>query len=219
MMHFSELLAALQVGGWVVLPLVALAFTALVIVFDRFYVLARLAHIPSAWLEGDGIDIGIDGDAARAVLATLPARHALRGFATALLNATDAPLWWLEARAQDAAQQVQRQLNRGLWVLETIVTAAPLLGLLGTIIGMMRSFHLMGNAGLVNPAGVTGGVAQALIATAIGLLIALVALFGFNYFSRRVGQVLDDLEQAGTRLITQVRLAREGTPGAVGDPP
>ena len=73
-------------------------------------------------------------------------------------------------------------------MLETIVTAAPLLGLLGTITGMIRAFRLFGAEGLVDPRGVTGGVAEALIATAVGLFIALVALFAFNYFSHRQGQ-------------------------------
>ena len=79
------------------------------------------------------------------------------------------PSWWVESRAADEAQLIEKKLNRGLWVLETIVTAAPLLGLVGTIVGMMESFKLIGGSGLVNPTGITGGVAQALIATTLGL--------------------------------------------------
>jgi len=91
-------------------------------------------------------------------------------------------------------------------VLETIVTAAPLLGLLGTISGMIRAFKLFGAEGLVDPRGVTGGVAEALIATAVGLFIALIALFAFNYFSHRQAQVMDELELVGTRLVDHIRL-------------
>ena len=80
-------------------------------------------------------------------------------------------------------------------MLETIVTAAPRLGLLGTIAGMMHAFNLIGANGLVDPTGVTGGVAQALIATALGLFIAVIALFAFNFFSRRQSQVLDEMER------------------------
>jgi biopolymer transport protein ExbB len=96
-----------------------------------------------------------------------------------------------------------------LWVLETIVTAAPLLGLLGTIVGMMHAFQLIGAKGLVNPTGVTGGVAQALVATAIGLVIALVALFAFNYFSRRIDRLVDELEAFANSWLSDIRLARE----------
>ena len=73
--------------------------------------------------------------------------------------------------AADEAQLIERELSPGLWMLETTVTAAPLLGLLGTITGMMHAFNLIGNNGLVDPTGVTAGVAQALIATALGLLL------------------------------------------------
>lgn len=94
-------------------------------------------------------------------------------------------------------------------MLETIVTAAPLLGLLGTITGMMHSFNLIGAGGLVDPTGVTGGVAQALIATALGLFIAILALFAFNFFSRRQSQALDEMERLGTRLVDNIRLGQD----------
>jgi biopolymer transport protein ExbB len=94
--------------------------------------------------------------------------------------------------------------------LETIVTAAPLMGLVGTIGGMMHSFHLIGANGLVNPTGVTGGVAQALIATALGLIIALVALFGFNFFAKLQSQTLDEMERLGTRLVDHIRIDQQG---------
>jgi biopolymer transport protein ExbB len=96
-----------------------------------------------------------------------------------------------------------------LWILETVVTAAPLLGLLGTITGMMQAFKVIGGSGLVAPTQVTSGVAQALISTALGLLIALFALFGFNFFARTQSQALDHLERLGSRLIDHIRLDEE----------
>jgi biopolymer transport protein ExbB len=93
------------------------------------------------------------------------------------------------------------------------LTAAPLLGLLGTITGMMHAFKLIGTSGLVDPTGVTGGVAQALIATALGLFIALIALFGFNFFSRRQAQTMDEMERLGTRLVDNIRLGEKAAGG------
>jgi biopolymer transport protein ExbB len=75
---------------------------------------------------------------------------------------------------------------------------------------MMHAFQIIGGSGVVNPTGVTGGVAQALIATAVGLLIALIALFGFNYFSRLQSQTMDEMERLGTRLIDHIRLDQQG---------
>ena len=82
-----------------------------------------------------------------------------------------------------------------------------------TFNGMIRAFKLFGAEGLVDPRGVTGGVAEALIATAVGLFIALIALFAFNYFSNRLAQVMDEMEQLGTRVVDSIRLeAKDGAP-------
>jgi len=89
-----------------------------------------------------------------------------------------------------------------------------LLGLLGTIVGMMRSFQLFGGNGLVNAGGVTGGVAQSLVATAIGLVVALFALFAFNYFSRRLERLIDDLEVHANERLSEIRLQAESA-GAI----
>jgi biopolymer transport protein ExbB len=181
---------ALRVGGWIVYPLSALAIVALAIVLDRAYVFWRFAR--SA------------GDASHG----LPDAHVMRRLG-AILDDGRLPLWRVEAKIDAAAQQIERDMSRGLWLLETIVTAAPLLGLLGTIVGMMHSFRLIGGDGLVSPAGVSGGVAQALVATAIGLVIALVALFAFNYFSRRVDRLMDDIESFANERLGEWRLAQE----------
>jgi len=121
----------------------------------------------------------------------------------------DKPAWWVESRAGDEAGDVEKGLGRGLWILETVVTAAPLMGLLGTITGMMQAFKVIGVSGLVAPTLVPSGVAQALISTALGLLIALFALFGFNFFARMQSQALDHLERLGSKLIDHIRLDEE----------
>jgi biopolymer transport protein ExbB len=142
-------------------------------------------------------------------LKNLPEKNSYRKFFSAILENKKSPIWWLESRSADEAKLIEKELASGLWILETIITAAPLLGLLGTIIGMMESFKLIGADALLNPSGVTGGVAQALIATAFGLLIAILALFAFNYFARRQDQVLDELERLGTRVIDHIKLDGE----------
>jgi biopolymer transport protein ExbB len=116
----------------------------------------------------------------------------------------------VESRAAKEARLIEKSLKRGLWVLETIVTGAPLLGLVGTIVGMMDSFKLIGGSGLVNPTGITGGVAQALIATTLGLIIALIALIAFNFFSHLQSRTIDEMERLGTDLIDHIRHEQEG---------
>jgi biopolymer transport protein ExbB len=90
-----------------------------------------------------------------------------------------------------------KRAGRFLTVMDTLVTLAPLLGLLGTVTGLMRAFLNIGSAEL-SVSAVTGGIGEALIATACGLGIAIFALIPFNYFSARVAQLQFDLETAAT---------------------
>lgn len=205
-----EMLTALRAGGITVYPLAFLAVIAAVVVLEKGFVLGTRTRLTAdlvALVETYGFAWE---DLAREV-AALGRRSYFAGFFRVILENRVRPAWWVESRAADEASLIEKQLARWLWVLETIVTAAPLLGLLGTITGMIRAFRLFGNQGLVDPGGVTGGVAEALIATALGLFIALVALFAFNYFSHRQAQVMDEMERLGTRLVDHIRLdAGEG---------
>ena len=103
-----------------------------------------------------------------------------------------------------------KKFNRGLPLLDTAITIAPLLGLLGTVMGMIRSFGLIAGE-LDAPAAITGGIAEALIATAFGLLVAIMALLPFNYLNARMEEARAELEEAGNRL--EVLLVRGGARG------
>ena len=96
-----------------------------------------------------------------------------------------------------------KRAGRFLTVMDTLVTLAPLLGLLGTVTGLMRAFLNIGSAELSVTA-VTGGIGEALIATACGLGIAIFALIPFNYFSAKVTQLQFDLETAATNVEVMV---------------
>ena len=87
-----------------------------------------------------------------------------------------------------------KRLKDRMWALDTMITMAPLLGLLGTIMGIIASFHVMSISGLGKPAEITGGVAQALIATATGLVIAIVALLFYNLSNSVIRGIHNDLE-------------------------
>jgi len=208
MPDIAESWQVLRFGGPLIYPLLVLAVLMVAIMLDKAYVYWRYAR-PSPLLLRliDGLESGWS-ELERQVAISDPQQHFTR-FLRVVLQNRGQPTWWAEARAGDAALEIEHALSRGLWVLETIVTAAPLLGLLGTIYGMIHAFNLFGVHGLVDPKGVTSGVAQALIATAVGLLIALVALFGFNYFSRLQSRTLDRMERIGTRLLDRARLDSE----------
>ena len=97
------------------------------------------------------------------------------------------------------------KLDRGIWVLDTSVTLAPLMGLLGTIIGMVHAFDILGaadNSGSSTKM-VTGGIAEALVATGAGLLIAIVAVLFLNHFNKRIRVALHQMDLIKTMLINR----------------
>ncbi len=116
----------------------------------------------------------------------------------------------LQGALQVAAGIEIKRAGRFLVVMDTLVTLAPLLGLLGTITGLIRSFSFLGNEELAVTA-VTGGIAEALIATACGLGIAIFALIPFNFFTSRVSNLEFELQTAATNL--EVMLEAQNKPG------
>jgi biopolymer transport protein ExbB len=112
----------------------------------------------------------------------------------------------LEGALQIAAGIEIERSGRFIVVLDTIVTLAPLLGLLGTVTGLMRAFFKLGDAELSEQA-ITGGIAEALIATACGLSIAVVALIALNYFAARVAKFTFELQTAATNTEVLLRTA------------
>jgi biopolymer transport protein ExbB len=203
--ELATALSALEYGGAMVYPLLALGLVATVIIIDRAIVFRRFLRVP-----GDLVKLaetfGFSWTELERELSKVPPGNAYCRFLRAIAENQSKPGWWVESRAGDEAGEIETRIGHGLWILETIVTAAPLLGLLGTITGMMQSFNVIGKGGLVAPTQVTSGVAQALIATALGLLIALFALFAFNFFSRALSRTLDRMERLGSRVIDRIKL-------------
>jgi biopolymer transport protein ExbB len=103
-----------------------------------------------------------------------------------------------------AGRELQRY-NRGLALLDTAITLAPLLGLLGTVTGMIRSFSLLGGSELGAPAAITGGIAEALIATAFGLGVAILALLPFNWLNAELEQARHEVQDAASQLEAHVK--------------
>jgi biopolymer transport protein ExbB len=99
-----------------------------------------------------------------------------------------------------AALEEIKRMKRYLPVLDTMITAAPLLGILGTVIGIIHSFDMLGKAGIQDPQAVTSGIAQALLTTAAGLLIAIFTLFPYNYFMSKVEKAAVRIEKYTTSL-------------------
>ena len=104
-----------------------------------------------------------------------------------------------DALRMSADEEIAR-MRRYLPVLDTMITLSPLLGILGTVTGIIYSFKMMGGAGLENPAMITAGIGQALLTTAFGLAIAIFSLIPYNYFLSRIEKTTQEMEKYGTTL-------------------
>ncbi len=105
----------------------------------------------------------------------------------------------VKAMESAAAEEIKR-MRRFMGVLDTMITVAPLLGIFGTVIGIISSFEILGSAGIEHPETVTAGIAQALITTAAGLGIAILSVFPYNYFNSRVENAAQTIERYATSL-------------------
>ncbi len=103
----------------------------------------------------------------------------------------------IKAMESGAAEEIRR-MRRFMGVLDTMITVAPLLGIFGTVLGIIDSFNMLGAGGIEHPQAVTGGIAQALITTASGLAIAIITVFPYNYFNSRIEHAAQIIERYAT---------------------
>jgi biopolymer transport protein ExbB len=190
----SEVVGIIIKGGIVMVPLLACSLISLALTIERFFFWAK---INSQQTVQNMLGMAEQGKFDKAMKLGKESQHPIaRVLAAGLAHRNPAP-----AKAMEAAAQAQiPMLKKRLGALDTIITLAPLLGLLGTVVGMIGSFDIMSEAGMGQPHAVTGGVAEALIATATGLLIAILTLIPYNYFSSRVEKEMDAMEHYSSSL-------------------
>lgn len=118
-----------------------------------------------------------------------------------------------KAMESAAADEISR-MGRFMGVLDTMITVAPLLGILGTVLGIIESFSMLDSFGIENPQAVTGGIAQALITTATGLTIAIVTVFPYNYFNSLIEKAAKTIEKYATSFeIVYERIVKDENTG------
>jgi biopolymer transport protein ExbB len=202
-----RVLSIIQAAGWPIWPLIACSIMGVALVIERFLSLQTRKVAPPQLLD-EAILVSQRGVPKREVIEQLQHNsvlgEVLASGLTALSNMPHITEEDLRASLQNAGRQAAAQLQRYLGALATIASAAPLIGLLGTVIGMIEIFASQGNGGLsvgtANPAQLANGIAIALYNTAFGLIVAIPALMFWRYFRARVDAYLLDMEIAADRF-------------------
>ena len=187
-------------GGIVMLPLLGCSIVALAIVFERLWSLQKNRIVPDnlvaqvwQWARAGVLDerrihnLRAGSPLGRVLAAGLINRHRDRVL--------------MKESIEEVGRHVVFELGRYLNLLGTIASVSPLLGLLGTVLGMIRIFSAVTHQGVSDPSILAGGIAQALITTASGLVIAIPALVFFRYFSRRVEGFVVTMELEALKLV------------------
>lgn len=199
-----ELLAK---GGVVMIPLMLCSVGAVAVIIER---VARLRE-GAAELDGlmrDVSDALIRGNTAQATKLCEEAPGPVARVLACGVRNCHMDLDSVERQMEQQALSEIPGLHKNLVVLDTVITIAPLLGLLGTVTGMIGSFHVISSKGVSQPNAITGGVAEALIATATGLTIAITCLVAYNYLTDRVKTTTNQMEVRATQLINTFAVMR-----------
>lgn len=192
-------------GGFMMVPLLLSALLALTVIFERMYVFKN-EYRSSPRFTSQVLEQVRAGDVKKALAACEKEKTPVAAVLASGLGHFDNPVEEMELAMKNEAEQWVPLLEKRIEVIDTVITAAPLMGLLGTITGMMASFRVLSEKGVNEPNAITGGVAEALIATATGLVIALVCLVAYNYLSARIKVFIYEVESVASRL-SEARMA------------
>lgn len=196
----NQVMTYLHQGGFMMYPLIMCSILAVGIVLERAYTFRKATAVdPDDLLEE--IKESYSKENPQAAIERIEGAKTpyARIFVRGIQNADRSPEMIELAMTQEAANEVPL-LENYLVGLKTIITVSPLLGLLGTIAGMIYSFKQVAAAGLSSPTAVMSGVSEALVSTATGIVVAVVSLVFYNYFANLVKRFVEDMDYYGAEL-------------------
>jgi len=204
----DKVLELIKAGGWIMYPLLLCSIVAMAIVAERLWTLQRRRVIPKGlvmqvwgWLKNDGLD--------KRKLELLRKGSPLgRILAAGLINRNQSREVMKES-IEEVGTQVVHDLARFLNMLGTIASITPLLGLLGTVFGMIDVFSAISTQGVGNAKMLSGGISTALITTATGLCIAIPTLLFYRYFRGKVDELVVAMEQEAIKLLDVLQHYRD----------
>ena len=184
-------------GGPVMYPLLACSMISLTVVIERFLFWLKADMQRNRSLVDEVLELSRIGDWQAIRRLTRDSRdYVVRILIAGILHREFSMAKAMESAAADEL----RRMHQFMGVLDTMITVAPLLGIFGTVIGIIVSFEALGSTGIEQPRAVTAGIAQALITTAAGLGIAILSVFPYNYFNSRIENAALTIEKYATSL-------------------
>ena len=200
-----------KAGGWLMLPLIACSVVAMGIIIERLWMLRTKRVVPEN-LVAQVWQVHRKSQLNNSHISTIKGASPLgRILAAGLVNRRYSREVMKEA-IEEMGRQVVHELERFLNTLGTIASIAPLLGLLGTVIGMIKVFSAITTAGVGDPTVLAGGISEALITTATGLAVAIPSLMFHRYLTGRVDMLVVKMEEEALKMVEvmQGERAREG---------
>jgi biopolymer transport protein ExbB len=201
-MTLSKLVELANGSGGTLYLMALLLLVALTVIIERSRHLSKMQQGGDALIDLLHHEAPLHNDTLQHALKAHPALPHMSLFKAALIEPVVSDRVVCAGRLEEAVMREVPALDRSLWVLDTVITLAPLLGLFGTIVGMFSAFSVLGD--VQNGASqVTGGIAEALIATASGLLIAMLGLVFFNGLNTKVRVIVHQMETLKVMLLNR----------------
>lgn len=210
------MLEIVQAGGWLMLPIIACSVVAAAIILERLWTLQPKRVLPPdvtteiwQWVKVDQLD--------RQHIQTLHQSSPLGQILAAGLSSRHLGRDVAKENVEDTGRHVVHELERYLNPLGTIAAISPLLGLLGTVIGMVKVFAAITVNGVGNPGVLAGGISEALITTAAGLTVAIPSLIGYRYLRGRVDGLVVGMEKEAMKFLEALIQHQHQQPATVED--
>lgn len=207
-----EMFETVKAGGPVMVPIILCSIVALAIIIERLWTLREQRVVPEEltdkvwqWVENRTLS--------DKQIRALEQHSALGRILSAGISNRHRDRAVMIEAIEDAGRHVTHDLERYLGMLGTIAAVSPLLGLLGTVVGMIRTFRAITVAGVGDPTAMAGGIAEALITTAAGLIIAVPALMAYRYLRGRVDSLVIRMEKESLKLVQAIDRTIATRPG------
>lgn len=197
----------IKAGGWVMLPIIACSILSLAIIVERFWSLQTQRVMPRD-LVAQIWQLRQQGKLTQKYIIALRDGSPLGRILAAGLVSVNQDREIMKENIEETGRHVAHHLERFLNTLGTIASISPLLGLLGTVIGIMRIFGVITEAGVGDPQQMAGGISVALITTVAGLIVAIPSLFFYHYLRGRVDDLVINMEAEAIKLVQVMRADR-----------